>query len=377
MGGAALALAGCVGSLPAGWCYTTRVTADAATVVWTDPNVARVACQTDDRAGVNASAVVGAGGVRSARLEGLRPATRYRCRLEGTRGRTGRVRFRTAPAADAPFHFAVVGDSGDGSPAAHALVRRILAGRPAFLVHLGDFTYLGERANGYAKAFFGPDRRLLARVPIFPTPGNHDLTRRSIYRTIFAPAADVDDGAGPRFTFTWGAAELFSVSSVSLAAGGEAARWLGDSLAHAPPDAWRILFLHEPPYGPGQKWVTTGLRATVAGIMGGATPPMLVLAGHEHLYARSEPICSHTPEGGTLEIVSGGGGANLNQARPQANFPVVVPVTHYVRVSVTRQMIVARAIDVHGRVLDRVRIRRGAPLACRREGWPAPIEKRR
>jgi hypothetical protein len=363
----------CSSPLPDGWRYSTRVGPTAATIVWTSHTAGRVVCRGGDGAHA-ADAPPSSIGLRVARLDGLRPATAYRCSFDGDRVP---LRFRTAPAGDAAFRFAVVGDSGDASPTAKALARRILAGRPAFLVHLGDMTYHGETATGYARGLFRPYRRVLDRVPIFPTPGNHDLTRRSIYRALFAPVADVDDRDGPRYAFTWGAARLLSVTSMGLARGGAAAAWLADTLAAAPPDDWRVVFTHEPPFLPGRKWVTQGLRAAMTAVLDGAAPPDLLLAGHGHFYARAVPYCTGVATRPTVELISGGGGANLDPAAAQPNFPVWTSATHYLRVSVGRDAIVVRAVAVDGRVLDRVRLRRGAAAPCRRDGWPPPNEKAR
>src|SRR4029077_13715271 len=117
-------------------------------------------------------------GVRIARLGDLAPHTLYRCRLAPRAGRRV-VRFRTAPAGSTPFVFAAVGDTGDGSRSAAQLARRILARRPGFVVPLGDFAYPRGTAAEYDREFFRPYARLLARVPLMPTPGNHDLGRRS------------------------------------------------------------------------------------------------------------------------------------------------------------------------------------------------------
>src|SRR5207248_9794601 len=141
---------------------------------------------------------------------GLLPSSTYGCGIaSGDRPR--RLRFRTAPAGPVPFTFAAVGDTGDGSRAAAALARRILAGRPAFLVHLGDMAYPGGTAPQYAAEFFRPYRRLLRRVPLMPTPGNHDLRPRSVYRDLFSPAADGENSAGPHYSFDWGAGHRLRV----------------------------------------------------------------------------------------------------------------------------------------------------------------------
>jgi len=312
--------------------------------------------------------------MRSARLTGLAPATLYRCRLDGDAAvpASARFRFRTAPGDGTPFRFAVVGDTGDKSAAAAANARRIRAGRPAFVLHLGDFAYVRYDALGFERRFFRPYRRLLRHVPFYPTPGNHDLTSRSAFARVFAPL----DGGGHRYAFDWGAATFVSVSSVSLARDAATAAWLRDTLAAVPPERWRILFLHEPPFSPGRKVVTRGLRRTLAGILA-AERVDLILAGHDHLYARATPVCTGPPGAGTLQIISGGGGASLDRARTHPNFPVVISVTHHLRVRVTPEAIEVRAVDLDRRQRDRVRLRRGAPVACRADGWPRPREKDR
>jgi len=164
---------------------------------------------------------------------------------------------------------------------------------------------------------------------------------------------------------------------VGLAENAAAAQWLDTQLAHAAPDAWRILFLHEPPYEPGTKWVTRGLRVAFDRVLAGPAPPALVLAGHDHVYARADPLCTQASQGGTLEIISGGGGENLDRVHRQVNFPVVASVTHYLRVSVSRDTIDVRAVGVDGHLHDRTRLRRGATVLCRRDGWPPPKERNR
>src|SRR5438046_2360277 len=218
--GATVGLGGCDGRFPSGWAYVSGVSSTAATVVWTGADGERASCRAPGGATAGGSATPRGRGLQVVRLEGLAPSTRYVCRLGAD---AGMVRFRTAPAGDEPFTFAAVGDTGDGSREAAALARRILAGRPAFLVHLGDMAYPSSRASTLDARFFRPYRRVLARVPFFPTPGNHDLVRRSAYRDLFAPIAGGEAPGGPHYAFEWGAARLVSVSSpgASDAKGGE------------------------------------------------------------------------------------------------------------------------------------------------------------
>jgi predicted phosphodiesterase len=369
-----LALAGCQ-TPPAGWLYATRVTASSAVVAWSDHR-ATVRCQAPLGETVAAEITRRWRGVSTARLTGLAPGTRYRCRLAPPRGRPRTLHFRTPPLPGRPFRFAVVGDSGDLSAAAVALARRIRAGRPDFLIHVGDFAYPKGTMRQLDRRFFRPYRRVLERVPLYTTPGNHDLSSRSGYGLAFARVLD-DPRAGKSYAFEWAGAQFFSLSSPDVAAAdAAAARWLARELATRPHDAWRTVFLHEPPYSPGGKRITPGLRAVLPPILEGAHVDLL-LAGHEHLYARSVHICDVVPDARLLEVISGGGGADLDQVveRRAGNFPVVASKTHYVRVTMSPDAVDIRAVGVDGATLDHVRRRRGASPSCRADGWPPPLER--
>src|SRR5438874_1462647 len=264
--GVTVGLGGCDGRFPSGWAYVSGVSSTAATVVWTGADGERASCRAPGGATLGGSATPRGRGLQVVRLEGLAPSTRYVCRL-GTA--EGTVRFRTAPAADEPFTFAAVGDTGDGSREAAALAR---------------------------------------------------------------------------------------------------------DLARAAARPWRIVFLHEPPFTAGAKWVVPGLRRHLEPVIEAGHVDLL-LAGHSHLYERAEPMCAVVPGARVLEVVSGGGGANLDPPAGHPNFPRVLAVTHYLRVRVTLETIDVRAVDLSGHVLDHARRRRGESPACRAEGWPAPRDR--
>jgi hypothetical protein len=265
-----------------------------------------------------------------------------------------------------------VGDTGDGSAQAAALGRRIRANRPAFLLHLGDLAYQVGSVAEFDARFFRPYRRLLARVPLFPTPGNHDLRRRSVYRTVFAP---VGDGPGLHYAFDWGSAHFASVASPAVGDdGGAAAGWLTTDLAGGGVGPWRVVFLHEPLYTSTGKYTTAGLRAALEPVIEAAGVD-LVLAGHAHLYERALPVCEHLRDASVLHVTAGGGNRSLDRASPHPNFARSASVMSYLRVHVDPDRVDIRAIALDRSVLDHVRRVRGARVPCRAEGWPAPRSK--
>jgi len=363
-----LAAAGCSTPFPSGWAYVTRVGPDAATVVWTGTEDSRAACRSGGGGAVAATGEPRGHGLLAARLEALRPDTRYACRVLASDGRTvTRLSFRTAPAADAAFLFTVVGDSGHGGPVARTIARRIRASHPAFLIHVGDFAYGHGTRDEMNTRFFPQFRDTLRRVPLFPTPGNHDLFGRSVYRSLFAPAADGHAGDGFRYRFRWGPAAFVSLSSPDGAAG---APGLADDLAASGPAAWRIVFLHEPLYTAGFKRVEHGLRAKLGPVVEAAGVD-LVLAGHQHFYERSLPSCAFVPSARVLHVTSGGGSpSDLDPVRPHPNFPFAASLPHFLRVRVRPDRLDIRAVGPDGHTIDRMRRLRSDDPGCRADGWP-------
>ncbi len=363
-----LVTASCTPIFPPHWVYTTNVSRTAATVVWTGTTGGSAACHASGGETVVAPAMRRDRGLLTARVEGLRPDTRYACRIRGPDGRqVTRVSFRTAPAGDTPFLFTVVGDSGHGGAVAKAIARRIRAAHPAFLIHVGDFAYGHGSLEEMNERFFPPYRDTLRRVPLFPTPGNHDLLRRSVYRSLFAPAADGRPGDGLRYRFRWGPAAFVSLDSPDGAAG---APGLADDLVADGPAPWRIVFLHEPLYTAGRKRVVPGLRAALEPVVEAAGVD-LVLAGHQHFYERSEPSCEFVPSARVLHVTSGGGsGTQLDPVQPHPNFPRAISAPHFLRVRVWPDRLEVRAVGADGQTIDRVRRVRATDPGCRATGWP-------
>jgi hypothetical protein len=362
---------GCGVELPTGWLFVTGVTRTEAVVVWTGDDLTAVRCR-DPAGGVHEAAEVVArpSGLRQATIRGLAAGTPYICRvLERDGGRGRRLRFRTAPPASAPFRFAAVGDSGDGSRAAARIARRILATRPAFLVHLGDLGYPRGTPRELDAAFIGPYRRVLERVPIFPTPGNHDLTSGGAYAEVFSPLYASQAADRLHYGFEWGDARLLSVSYRIFRDPGVVERsWLGEALAAAAAHPWRIVFLHAPAYTTARKGGVQGGRWLEQILERGRAD--LVLAGHVHMYERADLACASDDAARVLSIVSGGGGnASLDHPRPHPNFPRAFSAPHFLRVRVRPDVVDVWAVGDRGQVLDRVRHRRGLDQPCHRRGW--------
>lgn len=222
-----------------------------------------------------------------------------------------RLAFRhdTKPAPDVPkaagsWTFAAIGDYGSGRKPLTDVASNILAARPELVVTTGDNVYYSGKESEWARKWdprdmFGTVRE---QLPVRPSLGNHDLQINP--RPYFRRFPELDDA---RF-YSYDHKNVHFValnSNESLAPGSPQMEWLEDDLARSAKD-WKVLYLHHPlqPGYPGGRPDHYGSLAPVLAKYG----VDLVLSGHAHNYMRSKPM----NEGGTMEVVTGGGGQSLH-----------------------------------------------------------------
>ena len=214
----------------------------------------------------------------------------------------------TLPDAATSVKFAVIGDSGRGTPQQREVGARMARFHDAFefpfVLMLGDNIYEGPATpKDYQLKFEEPYRELLdAGVKFFAVLGNHDDPRQVSYAPFnmhgeryysFAPPEDVLT----RVTTT---VEFFALDSSNLDQG--QLLWLDERLGKSAAD-WKIVLLHHPLY-------TSGRYARSSLVHRWALEPIFtrhevdaVFSGHEHMYQRA------TLQHGIQYFVSGGAGS--------------------------------------------------------------------
>lgn len=294
-------------------------------------------------------------------VEGLEPDTPYRYRLtvdgspwaEGERwdwgpvprggldlrpgGRSYDLRFRTHPAPEtrAPLSFVVLGDYGVGVVSDTESSRRqrrvaevfdslVATSDVRLAISVGDNVYAGESARGGAESggedddwyssFYQPYRYVLARIPFYPTVGNHDTSdtessddreqvRDNFYTDVrFTPEvtgsrASVDPGMF--YVFRYGADVEFVCIDTSLADSLETTHFFEhprheqflrqalpvreeEPAGGRPGATWRFPFSHHPTYCAGPNHPNTRSMVELLEPMFRKAGVRAVFAGHEH-----------------------------------------------------------------------------------------------
>lgn len=232
----------------------------------------------------------------------------------------------------------VIGDWGDGSPGRREVARllRLEHGRSplAALLTTGDNFYPSGKV---VEAFL----RELPPVPLYPAFGNHDAPNLEAQLRRFGLEK-------PHYRVRLGAAEFFFFYTESGVQGQRA--WLDEALASSQAP-WKVLVLHRPLRSLG--WPSPTLRSLLEPVLF-RHRVALVLAGHDHHYARLE---AH----GIAHVTTGGGGARLYPVLPKPAAQAWGVAHHALFLEVEEEALVGYALTPEGRVLDRFTLRRGSP----------------
>jgi hypothetical protein len=351
--------------------YLQDVTATEATVVWrTADAVAGTLLLTADAGGdPRTLAEPAAGTDHLLRLTGLQAGTAYHYELHAGGPLGSAHPLHTAPLAGAatPFRFLVWGDSGCACPAQMAVAAQMQPHTPDLMLHTGDMIYEGGEAAGYDPRFFVPYADLLARAPIYPSLGNHDVVTQNgaPWLQIFHLPNNAGSADTPRYySYNWGNTHFMALDSEQDygPTSPQYAWLLGDLQSAAFHGAtWHIAYFHRPPYSSGyghgseyslrEAWSPLFERFGVD----------LVVNGHEHNYERTLPRQDYPPPDGSAGhpvtyIVTGGGGKQLYNVGRKQWTAASSMVYHFLEVRVDGSQLTVEAIDEKGAIFDTVQL---------------------
>ena len=303
--------------------------------------------------------------VHSVRLDGLSPDTRYHYRVGSSAGWSEDHTFSTAPAdLCAPFTFGIAADNRGnftGTSLCWATVYEAIVNEGVdFIINTGDLVEEGKNADEWGD-FLETSAPWMATVPIIPSIGNHDDDDAegdgALYNKIFTLPRNSANQTEDFFSFDYGNVHFvnLSTSTFNHDAYQMQLQWLDADLA-ASDKMWKVVFFHVPIYSSGDHGTNEdGKNAAIIPLFDNHHVD-LVITGHDHIYERYRPMRAGAEvtsyDEGTCYIVSGGGGAAVE---PLYGIRIKEPGLeagdakhHYVRLSVTNNVMQIRAVRVSG-----------------------------
>lgn len=339
-------------------------------VVWqtTAEAKSRVQWGEDNTCG-QALAATSNGTIHTARIENLQTDTQYFYRVvseteDGQVLESDPSTFQTAAGRGKPISFAVIGDTQKNPKVAGAIAELAWAQRPHFVMLAGDLVDQGKKDSDWREEFFPSMNPLISRIPLFPVLGNHEQNARNYFDYMALPDPEY------YYSFSYGDADFFMVdSNRKVDSESEQYRWLETQLA-ASSATWKFVCHHHPPYSSdendyGDLWKTN--KSTRGDLRVRQLVPLyekygvdIVWTGHIHSYERTWPIKENqaVEAGGTIYVITGGGGGGLETAGPFRPFfqNNVRRGHHYVMVHINGKTLELRSYTLDDRLFDTTKL---------------------
>ena len=269
-------------------------------------------------------------------------------------------------AAQTPFRFVAIGDTGSASPAQGRVAEQMWQWREKNPFNI--VLMLGDNIYGTTELTHGGDPKLFpkkfdtyykrfqdAGVAFHASVGNHDMQTNHAQ-------GEIDDKArfgmlGPDGYYRISTpdpynvggkplADFFALNSELHAEKFEAqVKWLREELAksHA---VWKFVFLHHPLYTVrGQHAPALVLRQAIDKSLKD-NHVQFILAGHNHFYSRMKPV------DGMMQMISGGGGRHLAFPRNDKCAVMSVRTYEFLGVEVYADRVRFVATDQYGKTVD-------------------------
>lgn len=279
-------------------------------------------------------------------LDGLAGRCFYRVLVDGDAA-TPIESFETAAAPGTSFTISVFGDSGTGGKDQRAVAQRLAHEEAAFTIHGGDILYpKGTRdKDTWIEKYFDPYKDLVRSRCVFPTFGNHEAEEPRGFDDNFVVPSNNPAKTSRYYSYEWGDARFVHVDTSGLEfRDTDQKKWLKGQLA-SNTRRWLVLVSHVPLRSSGEEGDVRAVREGLKPIIEGL-PVDLILTAHKHRYERAKVA-------GALQIISGGGGADLSDVDENDNdIEKAVKANHHVTLTFSPSRIRGRAVDADGREID-------------------------
>jgi acid phosphatase type 7 len=239
--------------------------------------------------------------VHNVKLGGLSANTVYHYRAVLSDTASQDASFRTAPNPGTSFRFAWMADCRSGVDVHDAISKRIADANPVMSLYGGDLC-INSSYSAFKDQFFRANERyLIARVPFFNTPGNHEKWTPNTKAFTQAPASS--SGIQDYYSFDYGDMHVLVLNNEVDYSEGSTQYLYAQSDLSSTSKPWKVVIYHRPAYcagghGEESKMITMSEKVFEPNHVD------VVMNGHSHFF-------QHNLVHGIHHMVLGSAGAPL------------------------------------------------------------------
>jgi predicted phosphodiesterase len=239
--------------------------------------------------------------VHNIKISGLSPNTPY-CYRALQRGATSdEATFRTAPNPGTGYRFAWIADFRTGVTVHDSIARRVKEANPAMSLYGGDLG-INSKYSSFKEQFFRPQElALIARVPFFNTPGNHE--KWSTNTKAFTQAPSSSSGSQDYYSFDYGDMHVLVLNNELPYDEASPQYQFAVRDLSTTTRAWRVVIAHRPAYCAGGHGEDDGMKKLSENVFV-PNHVNVVFGGHTHFF-------QHNLVDGIHHMVIGSAGAPL------------------------------------------------------------------
>ena len=187
--------------------------------------------------------------VHNIKISGLSANTRYHYRATYKGTKSNDASFQTAPNPGTSFRFAWMADCRSGVTIHDSISKLIREAHPVMSLYGGDLA-LNSKYPSFKEQFFRPQElALIANVPFFNTPGNHEKWSQNT--RAFTQAPESPSGVQEYYSFDYGDMHVLVLNNeVPYYVGSPQYRFAERDLPTTT-KTWRVVINHRPGYCAG------------------------------------------------------------------------------------------------------------------------------
>lgn len=286
--------------------------------------------------------------VHNVQLQDLSPNTEYHYRVPQSTIALSGGTFRTAPAPGTPFRFAWLADFRTNVTVHDTIAAHAAEAKPLMSLYGGDLCLRSTYAS-FKEQFFRPkELALIARVPFFNTPGNHEGWKENTKAFTQSPTSA--SGTQDYYSFDYGDIHVLMLNNeIPYDSVSPQFKFAQEDLATST-KPWKIVGAHRPAYCAGGHNEDANMKKMTARIFE-PNHVDLVLAGHTHFF-------QHNLVNGIHHFVLGSVGAPLYELGSAPYVVKAAKAYNYGIFDVTPTSLMLRVYNEKKDLLDSLTLRK-------------------